>query len=307
MLRKAHGKTIIAFGDSPVDLDLMKASDTAFVIVGLEEQRSTTMPEMLDAAIHQDGLRVRQVLLPRTHNSKLNIEGCYEVDLHNPDILEEVFKGEHFSSAIDTTFATPGSNAAKLLMTPMRDAANAGPALREAHRQVGWFLAMQYVCNVVGTETYRIQHVDRSRTDGHRLSHEQQTLIVALMRGGEPMALGISDAFPQAEFLHAFKPDDIKLHHARDNVTVILVDSVVNSGNTLCDFVRRIRQIHGAIRIVAVAGVVHSGAIERETNLGSALAQFPNFSLIGLRTSENQYRGQGTTDTGNRLFNTPYL
>jgi len=48
---------------------------------------------------------------------------------------------------------------------------------------------------------------------GYRLLHEQQTLIVALMRGGEPMALGVNEAFLLAMFVYARCPDDIIPHH----------------------------------------------------------------------------------------------
>jgi uracil phosphoribosyltransferase len=33
---------------------------------------------------------------------------------------------------------------------------------------------------------------------GYRLLHEEATLIVPLMRGGEPMAFGVNEAFPLA-------------------------------------------------------------------------------------------------------------
>lgn len=49
----------------------------------------------------------------------------------------------------------------------------------------------------------------RSNMGGHRLLHESQSLIAALMRGGEPMAFGVNDIFPLAMFVHADHHDDI--------------------------------------------------------------------------------------------------
>lgn len=53
------------------------------------------------------------------------------------------------------------------------------------------------------------------------------------MRGGEPTAFGVSDAFPLAMFAHAGDAEDLKLHHLQGQLTVMLVDSVVNTGKTI--------------------------------------------------------------------------
>ena len=98
-------------------------------------------------------------------------------------------------------------------MTPMRDATNAGPILREAHRRVGWYLATEFLGDIISIEEYPIPHVQGHQASGYRLFKEQQTSIVALMRGGESMALGVNDALPLAMFVHASRPDDIMLHH----------------------------------------------------------------------------------------------
>ena len=76
----------------------------------------------------------------------------------------------------------------------MRDASITGPDLRESHRRVGHFLAVEFVTEMVGLEQILVQHVLGRPTTGYRLLHEHQTTIVALMRGGEPMALGVNDA-----------------------------------------------------------------------------------------------------------------
>lgn len=105
--------------------------------------------------------------------------------------------------------------------------------------------------------------------------------------------------------LHAKYAEDIENRHVEDQKTVILVDSVVNSGKTVVEFVRHIRKLHATIRILVVAGVIQADSLAP----GGALAQVPttDIGFISLRLSGNKFTGKGTTDTGNRLFNTTYL
>jgi uracil phosphoribosyltransferase len=130
------------------------------------------------------------------------------------------------------------------------------------------------------------------------------------MRGGEAMAFGVNEAFPNAMFVHAKHPEDIQPHHLLQQRTVVLVDSVVNSGKTIVSFVQHIHSLHATIHIVVVAGVVQAQSVS-EGKLAQALAQalayHTNFSLITLRLSDNKFTGRGTTDTGNRLFNTTHI
>lgn len=191
-------------------------------------------------------------------------------------------------------------------MTPTRDAKIAGPVLREAHRRVGWYLATEFLVDLIGIEEYPTAHVQGHQTSGYRLLHEQQTSIVALMRGGEAMALGVNDAFPLAMFVHASHPDDIMLHHLQGQLTVVLVESVVNSGKTVVQFVQHVRNLHATIRIVIIAGVVQAQSVSGG-NHAQPLAHHAELSLVALRLSDNKFTGRGTTDTGNRLFNTTHL
>jgi hypothetical protein len=98
---------------------------------------------------------------------------------------------------------------ASLLSTQMRDANTSGSAWREVHRRVGWYLATELVSRMIGLEEYSIQHVQGHTTSGHRIRDEGKTCIVALMRGGEPFSLGVSDALLLAMFLDAQQPEDI--------------------------------------------------------------------------------------------------
>ncbi|KAH8722702.1 uracil phosphoribosyltransferase-domain-containing protein [Phaeosphaeriaceae sp. PMI808] len=297
-LQDAHDLYVWAFGDSPLDLEMLGKADQAVVVSGEEKSRSQTMDMALTKAI-DNGLQARQTLLPSNSTPRLNTVKLPLIQLAAPDIVSSILCHRRLQ-----IYHATEKNAAKLLMTPMRDAARAGAVLRKAHGLVGWYLATEFLADIIGVEEYLVPHVQGHNTTGYRLLHEQKTSIVALMRGGEPMALGVNDALPLAMFIHANRPEDVKLHHLQNQSTVVLVDSVVNSGKSVVEFVQAIRKLHDTIRIVVVAGVVQDksvfgGSLE-------SLGRCGNLSVVALRLS-NKFTGRGTTDTGNRLFNTTHL
>ncbi|KAI9845179.1 MAG: hypothetical protein M1837_005064 [Sclerophora amabilis] len=304
-LRNLHQMYVWAFGDSPLDLEMLSKADQAIVVVGKEQTRSKTMDLALMNAIDNDGLRARQALLPSNVSPRLDTTKLPLIQLTAPEFVDSLLCHCSPLASVQVLHAT-NRNAAKLLMAPMRDAAFFGPVLREAHRLVGRYLATEFLADVIGLEEYPIPHVQGHHTSGHRLFHERQTSIVALMRGGESMALGVNDAFPLAMFVHASRPDDVTLHHLQGQHTVVLVDSVVNSGKTVVQFVQHIRNLHATVRIVVIAGVVQAQPVSGG-DLARALSCHAKLSLIALRLSDNKFTGRGTTDTGNRLFNTTHL
>jgi len=304
-LREAHHMYVWAFGDSPLDLDMLRKADRAIIVVGEEQTRSKTMDAALTNAIDDGGLRAHQAVLPSNASPRLDVTKLPIVKLTEPEFVKSLLRGRYTDGGLQVLCATD-RNAAKLLATPMRDAAVAGPDLREAHRRVGWYLAIEFLADVMGLEPSPIRHVLGHQTRGYQLFHEQQTTIVALMRGGEPMASGVNDAFPLAMFVHASDADDLKLHHLQGQLTVILVDSVVNTGKTIVEFVQHVRKLHATIRIVVLAGVVQAQCVSGGS-LNQTLARHAKLHLIALRLSDTKFTGSGTTDTGNRLFNTTHL
>jgi uracil phosphoribosyltransferase/soluble P-type ATPase len=304
-LRDTHQMYVWAFGDGVLDLPMLSRAHQAIIVVGEQHTRSKSMDTALLNIIDNDGLRARQVLLPSNASPRLDTAKLPLVQLLDHEFLDSVFC-RHNRHAVPQVLHATHRNAAKLLMSPTRDARVAGPILREAHRRVGWYLATDFLTELIGVEEYPILHVQGHQTSAHRLCHEEQTSIVALMRGGEAMALGVNDAFPLAMFVHARQPDDIKRHHLQRQRTVLLVDSVVNSGRTVVEFVQHIRRLHTTIRIVVVAGVIQANSV----SAGGPFQAFDcdaNLSLVALRLSDNKFTGKGTTDTGNRLFNTTHL
>ena len=304
-LRNVYQMYVWAFGDSPLDLEMLKKADQAIVVVGEKRTRSHTMDAALMKAIVEEGLRAHQTLLPRNAEPRLDSTRLPIFQLRDSKSLGSILSRRSRHAGLQVLHATD-RKAAKLLMTPMRDAHLAGPVLREAHRRVGWYLATEFLADVIGIEEYPIAHVQGNPTSGYRLFHEQQISIVALMRGGEPMALGVNDALPLAMFVHASRPEDIMLHHLQGQLTVVLVDSVVNSGKTVVQFVQHVRNLHATIRIVVIAGVIQAELVSGGL-LVQALALHDKVDLIALRLSDNKFTGRGNTDTGNRLFNTTHL
>ncbi|MCJ1345508.1 hypothetical protein MMC31_003715 [Peltigera leucophlebia] len=302
-LQNVHQMYVWAFGDSPLDLGMLSKADQAIVVVG-ENSRSTTMDDALTKAIVYDGLRAHQALLPRRARPRLDTTKLPVFHLTDPISLESIVCRRTRDGGLQVLHATD-RNAAKLLMTPMRDANLAGPVLREAHRRVGWYLATEFLADLIGIEEFSIAHVQGHDTSGYRLFREQKISIVALMRGGEPMALGVNDAIPLAMFVHASRPEDLMLHHLHEQLALVLVDSVINSGKTVVQFVQHVRNIHATIRIVVIAGVVQAQSVSGP--LAQELANYGNVSVIALRLSANKFIGRRTTDTGNRLFNTTHL
>ncbi|KAL9584468.1 MAG: hypothetical protein Q9212_002107 [Teloschistes hypoglaucus] len=305
-LKDAHNMYVCAFGDSLLDLEMLSKADEAIVVVGDERTRSATMDEQLATAIKTRGLRARQALLPSNATPRLDTTKLPLVQLADQGFLESVFVQHNAPQVIQMT----DKKAAKLLATSMRDARVAGPALRRAHARAGGYLAVEYLTDLIGLEEVTIRHVLGADSIAYQLRHEKQTTIVALMRGGEPMASGVSDAFPLAMYVHANEPGNVKQHHLETPLgkqqTIILVDSVVNTGKTIVEFVQHIRNLSADIRIIVVAGVVQDKFVAGDRFADEETGKL-DFTLVALRLSSTKFTGSGPNDTGNRLFNTTHL
>ncbi|KAH9838829.1 Uracil phosphoribosyltransferase [Teratosphaeria destructans] len=304
-LQQQHHLHVSVFGDGPLDLGMLGQADEAYVVVGEKAQRSQSMEDRLRSAIRTDGLRAKQVLLPSSAEPMLDDRALPIVKLQDAELVRAItaHRPLRLIAATDTT-------ASQLLMAPTRNADIHGKELRQAHHDVGRYLATQFVTlpGVLGLEDYDMPHVQAGKTTkGHRLLHERQTLIIPLMRGGEPMAFGVSEAFPQAMFLHAKEATDLTAGHLQVCRSVILVDGVINTGKSLLPFVDRIRTVAPDTKIVVVAGVVQQEATEECGAFVEGLKGGPQVTVVALRVSENRFAGKGGTDTGHRLFNTTHL
>lgn len=303
-LREVHNLYVWAFGDGLLDLDMFSKADRAIVVVGEEQTRSKRMDAELTKAIDKNGLKAKQALLPSTASPRLDTTKLPLVDLTDKEFVDSIFRQSVQRPGLRVLLATYKS-AAKLLATAARDARVAGPALRKAHGRIGRYLAIEYLTDVIGLEEIAITHVLEKPTSGFQFHGEKQTTIVALMRGGNPMALGVGDVLPLAMYVHANNPEDIHPLHLVGQQTVVLVDSVVNVGTTVKKFVEYIHDLQANIHIVIVAGVIQADFLGDK--LAEIHAMHKNLSVVALRTSDTSFVGNGTTDTGNRLFNTTHM
>lgn len=140
----------------------------------------------------------------------------------------------------------------------------------------------------------KIRHVQGGEVDGMCVRGGHQVIILAMMRGGDPMARGVFDVFPRATYVH-YVDKQTALPDLGDRV-VVVVDSVINSGRSIRAVLNRLKG--KCRRVFVLAGVTHRGA--------SAVlpVEFPTVRFYSLRISENSYVGNGATDTGDRLFGT---
>lgn len=303
-LKKSQKLYVWVFGDSPLDLTMLQEADEAVVVVGDKETRSKAMDEELPIFIRNHGLRAHQFLLPRNAPPRLDISTLPLIT--EGDIIEKILCRRKVPISNFATIATKKTSA-KLLATPMRNSAVSGPTLREVHRRAGAYLATEFIASIIGLEEYDTPHVMGHQSTGYRLQHEKQTTIVALMRGGEPMAMGVNDVFSLAMFVHANGPEEVKFHHVEGQSQVLLVDSVINTGESIVKFAQAIRRLHSTIRIIIVAGVVQEQFIDPNSESYKTLAQDGKINLVALRHSSNKFTGSRNTDTGNHLFNTTHL
>lgn len=167
------------------------------------------MDQELQLATGKDGFQPHQTLLPPTAPPRLNSKMLPLIQITGRDFLKPLLSvPPSFTQSKNSNYLIAQENVSRALMTPMRDQSIAGLALRDAHQKMGWYLAVEMLTctSIIGLKKFSIQHLQGTQADWYRVFHEKDTLIVALMRGGEPMALGMSEAMPLAGFLHAKLP-----------------------------------------------------------------------------------------------------
>lgn len=139
-------------------------------------------------------------------------------------------------------------------------------------------------------------HVDLGEVIGKELSNNldvKDITIIAIMRAGLPFAQGIWQHFPYAQFLPIKTVNDLKAYDLYlNNRTIIVVDSVVNTGKSILPILNYINDKNN--NIIVATNVINNKAV-------SLLSEF---KLHTIRISTNSYVGTKTIDTGNRLFNT---
>lgn len=307
-IRHTYDKVhVVAFGARPVDLLMLTKADTAIVVVGKRHDRNSAMEGHLEQTV-RDGHRARQVLIPHTAPPRLDttrlplvhlndprvITSLLDCDQPNPTQLSELKASEDGSFALHHATDRP---AAQLLATPTRNAEVSCQALRTAHIAIGRYLATEFVTSVIGLEPYEMTHVEGNTTNGYRLAHESATTIIAMLPGGEAMALGVSETFPLATLVLATTPADIEEHHVKGQKNIIVVDFVVNTGAKVAEFVNRLRDVGAAVEhVVVVAGVATvvqaDDAVSDQRPTARMAIPGAKMSVVALRLSEDMSNGK---------------
>jgi uracil phosphoribosyltransferase len=182
----------------------------------------------------------------------------------------------------------------RLLINKTRTAELSGPALAEAHRDVGKQLAGS-IAQHVQLEEIAIHHVAGAST-GVQIKPGSEPIIVALMRAGLFVAEGIWSRFPGSSLaLHGYRTPLGSLP-AKDR-SLVIVDSVINTGKT-------IREMICATKSLQPANIVVAALVAYRPNLEMLLNEFPDVHFHIARISDRSYIGRGSTDTGARLFGT---
>lgn len=157
-IRDTFQAEIYAFGDSPLDLPMLFQADRAIAVVGDDISRSKSMEVALRDAITTQGLVASQLVLRSISTPRLDSVKLPLLQLSRADI-DAILYNSKFQ-----LIQASNKSAAKLLTTETRDATFAGPRLREAHRRIGCYLAIEFIIKVIELECYEVPHVQGGHT-----------------------------------------------------------------------------------------------------------------------------------------------
>jgi len=161
----------------------------------------------------------------------------------------------------------------------------AGIILRKAHYQLGTMLANQIV----------------------ELFKNKRITVVIMMRAGLPFGMGVADTLEENGLLTSilFYTNEIQWNKEKQNNpqslknTILLVDSVINSGESILKFSQ---QFVDCQDIYFIANVVSDKAFQRFNGKNLCAVRISQNSFVGAKT--NIVKDNKGPDTGDRLFNT---
>ncbi len=183
----------------------------------------------------------------------------------------------------------------RLLVDRTRRASVAGPALAQAHREVGAALA-PFAGQRCSLEPVPIDHV-AGPSQGVELGQGEAPIVLVLMRAGLFVAEGIWSCLHGAALLPWDGQPGALLAAPIEGRPVIVVDSVINTGRSINQTMELLGDLQP--RWISVAALVANSA-----GLNSCLSRWPEVDFAIARVSSRSYVGRGSTDTGARLFGT---
>lgn len=183
----------------------------------------------------------------------------------------------------------------RLLVDRTRRAAVCGPALADAHREVGKALA-PFAARRMTLVDEPIDHVAGPST-GACVKDESAPIVLALMRAGLFVAEGLWATVPGASLVPWDGAVDGLSNVPVERRAVIIVDSVINTGRSMDGALQAVYE--GKPAWVSVAALVANAA-----GLSERIDLWPEVEWAIARVSQRSYVGKGGTDTGARLFGT---
>lgn len=174
--------------------------------------------------------------------------------------------------------------------------------LSQAHNELGKYLAHQ-ICEEIELEECEIAHPQGIKT-GIKIAKPHEIVILAFMRAGVYLGEALRTIFQESPIYHVYPKRGEGLSEKElqemlplQGKTIIIADSVINTGNTMFPSIDQIQKYHPAKIIV-------TSLVMPDTTASKLEEMYPNVYFYIARVSTNKYVGKGKTDTGNRLFGT---
>ena len=284
---------------------MLQKSDRGYIVV--DDRRNRSMQDFITSHGASNGLYQLNLLPPGHANGNFYHAG---IRVGTLDTLWDELSGDNSIHKV-YEFCTSRASAA-VLATQSRRSDLSGPSLQAVHHIIGRYLAErlldEFTDCLTGTDTFR--HVQGTTFTG--VCASCRVLIIPLMRGGEPMARGVFECFPDAQLFHYPSSGDSMSQKETDALQkllasvegVILVDSVVNEGRSLRRVIRHLHTLSSSSSSSNQPRLfVLTGVMQKQASLQLPL-EFRRIRFLALRVSENKFTGHGGTDTGNRLFGT---
>ena len=176
----SHSPFVISFGDSLVDLEMLRKAHFGFII-------ESGLPSTLDEIGQSQNNNLMKVILAGSRNpgSKFPVTTLkWVLDLKEgkDPLTLELFRNLECQPM------------AQVLSTKSRDSSLSSYELGQVHHEIGIFLSA-IICNFIGCETTMIKHVQGHSVSGLKCLNEENICIVPLMRGGLPISEGIHSSF----------------------------------------------------------------------------------------------------------------
>lgn len=184
------------------------------------------------------------------------------------------------------------------LNSKTRDKSIYGNELANVHKKIGEILCQYYLSRMpmVDYEITTVQN-KQSQTPGVDMNN---IAIIVLLRAGLYLAEGARATLGNVQHSYILSHNSSDLGGQliiKENTKVLLVDSVINSGKSISEYIEKIH--HLGVQDISCLSIVM-----QEDFYNKAVENYANIQFITSRVSKNSFVGKGQTDTGNRLFGT---